>query len=323
MGCWNATCNISNLPICAGEKVVMIPLYKSTESTSFNTCYPWDNFVPFAFPLIGDYDDYGGIENVETCEENKKYLMSQEYYIHNSYAEEGEEPYKKSKKYDNFDEFVQNVLCCVGGVYFKVNKSDLHPSGYAELNFMMVHYNLYHALLDEMYARVPYGQENTYKELVHDRTVRRIRKHRAEWNKYTRMEQSADEKEAKMASVIKKMEIGNAYQEIFNSGSILNTDKWKHFITLLMENPSVEDELVDLITEQYVFHTVLSYMRKGYLCDSGCGSQSCETRLHAIMAEFIMTHIMECNERMRRECVEYTEPDENGTQETLYWYDRD
>ena len=28
MGCWNATCNVTNLPIRFGEKVVLIPLAK-------------------------------------------------------------------------------------------------------------------------------------------------------------------------------------------------------------------------------------------------------------------------------------------------------
>ena len=81
MGCWNATCNVTNLPICVGEKVVLIPLAKVKDDCDFNACYPTDVFVPFALPLIGEYDDYGAIENIQTTDENKKHLLNDFNYI--------------------------------------------------------------------------------------------------------------------------------------------------------------------------------------------------------------------------------------------------
>ena len=66
MGHFNATCNLSNLPIFEGNKIVVIPLINVDDEASFNCCYPTDNFAPFAFPVFGEYNEYGGIIEPET-----------------------------------------------------------------------------------------------------------------------------------------------------------------------------------------------------------------------------------------------------------------
>jgi hypothetical protein len=69
MGSWNATCGITQLPIIAGDRVVAIPLvvkqhdFLSRDSLAGSgSC---DNDViaqPFALPVAGVYDDYGGVK---------------------------------------------------------------------------------------------------------------------------------------------------------------------------------------------------------------------------------------------------------------------
>ena len=82
MGCWNATCNVSNLPIFWGDKVVLIPLVKvSSKETKFNPCYPTDNFIPLGFPIFGEYDDYGRLENTHTSAWNESHLRQFKYYF--------------------------------------------------------------------------------------------------------------------------------------------------------------------------------------------------------------------------------------------------
>ncbi len=68
MGSWNATCGVTQLPITAGDRVVLVPLIVKqpdflardnlggTGSTS-NDCIA----QPFSLPIAGEYDDYGGI----------------------------------------------------------------------------------------------------------------------------------------------------------------------------------------------------------------------------------------------------------------------
>ncbi len=65
MGCWNATCGLTQLPITSGVKVKLFILQPTYCKTLTTTSYSDDYFRPLLPPLTGYYDDYGGIENVE------------------------------------------------------------------------------------------------------------------------------------------------------------------------------------------------------------------------------------------------------------------
>jgi len=62
MGCRNGTCAITNLPIFAGEEVVVFFLEESRFMLD-NYCYPitYNTLSPFHF--YGEYNDYGAVEN--------------------------------------------------------------------------------------------------------------------------------------------------------------------------------------------------------------------------------------------------------------------
>ena len=66
MGCWNQTCSLTNLPILYGDKIVVLPLIihntKLLEGISYEIN---DKCGPICVPIIGTYDEYGGIENIE------------------------------------------------------------------------------------------------------------------------------------------------------------------------------------------------------------------------------------------------------------------
>ena len=114
MGCWNATCHISNLPICAGEKIVLIPLRKTHEKAIYNCCYPTDNFQPLCFPIFGAYDDYGGIENCYTINENLVLLEKMEFFY-----KDNDGHMKEFHHYEKFDDFASHILCCTESAYIK------------------------------------------------------------------------------------------------------------------------------------------------------------------------------------------------------------
>lgn len=56
MGCWNGSCMISGLPIKCGDKAVAIPMVQHPNG---------DLSVTF-FPIFGEYNDYGSLENVKS-----------------------------------------------------------------------------------------------------------------------------------------------------------------------------------------------------------------------------------------------------------------
>lgn len=67
MGCWNETCAISNLPIRAGDPTYLVMLTNTPwEYKDGRTgCYFNDHWFLRALPVLGEYDDYGKIENWE------------------------------------------------------------------------------------------------------------------------------------------------------------------------------------------------------------------------------------------------------------------
>lgn len=107
MGCWNGTCAISNLPILAGEKTKVVLLHAPYASKKENPllgisgfCYPHGIMAPAFYALEGEYDDYGGVENLV---EDWNYKIV-EAYIQNKWKKirvEGTYP-ERVKELDTF-----------------------------------------------------------------------------------------------------------------------------------------------------------------------------------------------------------------------------
>jgi hypothetical protein len=69
MGSWNGTCLVSNLPIFAGDPVVMFPItqyhfYKPEKADRAGYCYAYEAWELLGLPFEGAYNDYGFIEGV-------------------------------------------------------------------------------------------------------------------------------------------------------------------------------------------------------------------------------------------------------------------
>ena len=60
MGCWNATCTLTGLPILYGDEVYVIPL---VDNTGHSPCYTTSHYKPISLPFEGVYDDYGRAES--------------------------------------------------------------------------------------------------------------------------------------------------------------------------------------------------------------------------------------------------------------------
>lgn len=64
MGSWSVYCGISNIAITSGNKCVLLPLKKCTSSED-------RQWQPATLPIFGEYNDYGGIENIEENDSTK------------------------------------------------------------------------------------------------------------------------------------------------------------------------------------------------------------------------------------------------------------
>ena len=69
MGCFNHKGNFSNLPITYGDRIVVIVGVRPTKKTyigqELDNFSPGHSFVPISVPIRGEYNDYGGIENID------------------------------------------------------------------------------------------------------------------------------------------------------------------------------------------------------------------------------------------------------------------
>ena len=69
MGCFNHKGNFSNLPITYGDRIVVIVGVRPTKKTyigqELDDFSPGHSFVPISVPIRGEYNDYGGIENID------------------------------------------------------------------------------------------------------------------------------------------------------------------------------------------------------------------------------------------------------------------
>jgi hypothetical protein len=65
MGSWSVYCNISQISITSGQKCVILPLKENKEREGY------DKFVPACLPIFGEYNDYGGMEEIEEDDNTK------------------------------------------------------------------------------------------------------------------------------------------------------------------------------------------------------------------------------------------------------------
>lgn len=293
MGCYNGTCNITNLPIKSGDKVVVIPLVKTKQNSEFNVCYPTDVFTPYALPLIGEYDEYGSIENIQTPVENKNHLLHFKYFFENNSDEETK--FVPASQHTDFETFVSEIVTNCGGCFIKTDNHYLHNNGMAELNFMMIHYGVYEAILTEISNRTIYGKTKTIKDAISENIDRAIEKAKMQMSLYDELEETVknieetDGKHLTLIDVFKRDAIKSVSDETFKLGMISPcTTEWYDLSECIVNgNTEIKDAAINL----QLLTRALNSLRKGYLCDSGAGSQSQETKMHYVVANFIIQHI--------------------------------
>lgn len=307
MGCWNATCSLTNLPIFAGDKIVVIPLMKKKNNKEpYYSCYPTDTFVPLSLPVVGKYNDYGGIEDIEPFEENESGLMGLKYFtLGGHFISNDKEFYVK-----DFQSLL-NAICSHEVGYYM-------PSGahrYDErvlIDYMMMHYDAYKFVVDEIANRKFYNHEETIKESF----VEEFQKIILQYNDLvgTKSGYFSDDSPGNIAPIFYMMNKHGIFMQFTEFLSPESTLVYTNLSEAICGgNQRAFDSLVDL----KLFTYGLTALRKGYLVASGAGSQSRETQIHYRLADFIMKFIDKKTREFQEENDE--EPtNEHGEEETFF-----
>jgi len=101
MGCWNETCALSSLPIQEGEEIVLV-LLREPCLPDFHNLYK-----PIFLPIIGTYNNYGGIENIQDTESSK--LISVKFKSLNDKIHQENQYEAAFFHKDIYDEVLENV----------------------------------------------------------------------------------------------------------------------------------------------------------------------------------------------------------------------
>jgi hypothetical protein len=318
MGCWNETCSISNLPILYGEEVVLIPLISNNILLNGESCYITDAYTPLSLPIYGKYNDYGGVEDAKTIKENEEFLLNLNFY---EFSDNSCNALSKDLVLEAFDHAtLKNPEYLLRAI---VNKRDKTPKTYNSLdemfecldpentilkyakyysgdeyknmNYMMIHKDLYKKLVDEVSSRTPLNKEETIRDLMRERIIEYIKFMRD--NSLTCTKDLA----AFFGSHVENLRL----YETPNISPL----RYNYFIGKLIEKDN--KELLEALLDAIMFDEALCSMRKGYFITSGQGSQDMEYHLHEILANFIMEHSEEVVKVIAGDYYDFVEDNRN------------
>lgn len=261
MGCWNATCGLSNLPIQAGDDVLLFVLAHSKLSSrdlfGGGFSYPNGRYRPIGLPVHGQYNDYGGIENVtENGHRMFEFLTTDRMFKYTPHGDEDLTP-------ETIEELLNKVIQRGNSTYSTmfVRKDILdgmkaqNVSGYADLATQFDQFKTgYQAELDHVKA------ENEAK----DKDV---------YNDY-------------LLTQLTEMNLGEVlgYQNLFGE-VLLGHEMYpqRSFLRLARTTPhtDVQEGLIDVL----FVNRLLGDLRKFWTPQSGAGSQDNDHDVHLALCQ--------------------------------------
>lgn len=281
------TCDISNLPIYNGDRVVIIPLIKSTPEIIHKGINATDNFIPFAFPIFAEYGEFNEIHNAHTIIYNQKFLLSMKYF-NRKRNNQGEYIYETIDIPPSFNDFVYNLITTRRNLYTSAELPNIFTDGYAEVNVLIMHYDLYFKLMTEVKNRKLSNKNKKYGEYLLETIKNQLYDFFEEYHQLEEDEKNIETlREESFILLEKNRLMDDIMNHVFHSEVESNTIKYRHFVNLILDNRLYIESLAQEITNIHLLTSILTLMRKGYLSISGLGSDIEETRLHILLAEFI------------------------------------
>lgn len=298
MGCWNATCGISNLAITYGSDVVCIPiLLENSRNEVAGQCYIDDMYSPFCLPIFGKYNDYGAMENIILDETAKSTLrIFNEMLIDGCISVRAGDHEKEVPVFDDLEHVIDTIER--GRVFVKVY------NGKAKLDLFYVHRHIYDGLVKQYGERVPYKSEECIRELL--------------LKSYEKMQVAVKDG---MSNEDGYLFAGDYVRRKFGfySAAIgqVNGLGLKKYFALEME------EHVQHILDFIMLKSSMTVLRKPWVHQCGVGGQDQEHVLHLALTDLIGEQV-EIDLGVRRKVWEEDGYDGEVApyEETIFWHER-
>ena len=281
MGCWNATCGVSQLPICSGNKVKAFLLLQSRyriEILGSGTNYPMDYFSPFFLPVTATYDDYGSVDDIDE-DWNSKFLIEtfQKWHSNNYIVNLGNDAEINDPLIDKFEK-IKDVFDCVerGALIYGIGDNK------RKIGMFMVLEEVYNALLKhyaEDFAKNEYMQEfenDTYEETY--KWFRAMRKDRL--HKPTRDTDTTSDMSPKMRIDLIIGDCG------------VPSVEFDHYYDHV-KNPMFGDteEIIQRFKDVRIFDHCMRSLRKMWIPQTGVGNQDVEFEYFLALNTAMSTYI--------------------------------
>lgn len=264
MGCWNGTCFLTNLPILHGDPIVLIPITKlksAYKEGHAGFCYVDDLYTPASLPIFGEYDDYGGIENMEKYPENHLDIVLEQLKRMISIAK---------LKYVKRDGSTEDVIFSdLPSLLDRIERDRIE-----RLGFVMIHRSVYdHIAADGEPEEYVFDSDGKYAgtESMRTRIPKNFEKLVTE---YKALDESNFERELLFAT--------SDFSRYFahNVGEWAFRDIVKFYIAA-----GEPESFKDLMTNFIIFRMMLQRGRRAWLPNTGKGSQDDSTNVQVLIAE--------------------------------------
>lgn len=270
MGCWNETCMISSLPIRMGEKVKLLFLNNGRKKISGSSfVYPYDILKPSFLPIVGEYNNYGIIENPI---EDWNYTFIEEFLK--------KKVFKDKIWVDNEEIKNWNLLDIIRGIerekleYFGkediikqlFTKSSVEEKQKSNLKFILIREDIWNHIVQNYKGEFI----NIFDEEPKNIYLSAKEYYKKEWNKKSDRE-----------------------FRLMRGGIFTNTCKWSflsgvEYEIFLNNNRSLENDIFNKWFEMNVIDSFISETRRSYMLQSGGGSQNDSFDEHKLLAEKII-----------------------------------
>lgn len=299
MGCWNETCMLTQLPIHCGE-----PVY------GFLGLMIRSEFIPIPIPIQGNYDDYGGIQDIKETvgvQHIVKYFNEKMYHDEEALDRLKRLGYKDPLKKPLHIYDLLNIVQQEGVVYVQDEKDWMTRNAPVEIGMVMIRKSALDNVLSKWKFKAPYRPED-YMHHTYNDSVSNAKEYIQ-----SRMEKVPDNPIIRELSSYSGMDQNTKYcvtLSAFNSMEMPPTRiiDCPKILADMINNKEDIDATVEFFNDMLLYgwlSTFLYWTRKTWHITGGKGSQMGLTKAQELFSKVLNQEVSSMKKRLRAEHEAY------------------